>query len=278
MAQTSPPKKLNRKIGIAFVVIIVLVVVLVGALVINKPTNVANTSETSVTPTDTPYINSTPTNAPFDFNISILPMTSITVHTGVSLQGYTVQVEYVSGDPQTPVYLNFDSASSEHSQNGGILIGLDPPQGSFASTLQHGVVYQFIPVFDSTLIINVPNSIPTGNYPITVIATGGGVTHSATYTVSVLSTNVQVSGIINSTGTGVNPTKIKFTDLDSSNLPSYTAVVSGNSYSIAVPNDSHYEVAVGNSSGTFYSAGTIFVLAPIGSTSVTQNVSITSDF
>ncbi len=186
MAQTSPPKKLGRKIGIAFVVIIVLVVVLVGALVINKPTNVANTSETSVTPTDTPYVNPTPTNAPFDFNISILPMTSITVHAGVSLQGYIVQVEYVSGDPQTLVTLNFDSASSENSQNGGILIGIDPPQGEFASTMQHGVVYRFMPDFDSTLIVNVPNSIPTGNYPITVIATGAGVTHTATLIVSVV--------------------------------------------------------------------------------------------
>jgi len=56
--------------------------------------------------------------------------------------------------------------------------------------------------------MDVPQSTSTNPYSITITATNGAVTKNTSYTVSVLSAKVYVSGTVTTTGTGTNPSQI----------------------------------------------------------------------
>jgi hypothetical protein len=62
----------------------------------------------------------------------------------------------------------------------------------------------------SILEMRIPNYVPTASYSIMVTATGGGVTRSCVYTLSVLAAQVTVSGKITTVGIRAHPTGIMF--------------------------------------------------------------------
>ena len=70
-----------------------------------------------------------------------------------------------------------------------------------ASLNSSAIQFSFSPAtgkssFNSTLTINVPDSIPTANYSLTVIASGDAAAANASCIISVLSENIKVSGEI----------------------------------------------------------------------------------
>jgi hypothetical protein len=192
-----------------------------------------------------------PTN-PLDFSIS-LSSSSATVMQGNSIH-VLVNVAYLSGT-NTNVALSGDSGSS------GIQCSFDPTTNT--------------PSFTSTLTMSVPDSTPTAPYSVIVTGTAGKVTHTTSFTVSVLSAEVYVSGTVTTTGFGTSPTQIQFVDQQTG--LTYTGALSGTSYSISLQNEHSYTVTVYwqgllYSSGT-YSGGTLYVYAPVGYTTQTQDFS-----
>jgi hypothetical protein len=187
---------------------------------------------------------------PFDFTLDISPTG------GTVIQGQNIQ---------TSVSLSLSKGSPEQvtlSASGG----------------PSGATYDFSPSigspdFTSTLTITIPNSVPTDAYTVTVTASGGGKTYSNTYTISVLSARTTVSGTVTTTGLGANPTSIQFISKETG--LTYTGSMSGNSYSISLPNQQAYSVIcswqgfLGNT-GTF-DGGTLTVNAGVGTTTMTQN-------
>lgn len=179
-------KAVSSSILITVIVVAVVVCVTVGFIAYQFRPN--HTVEP--TPTASPVLTDSPTpidsEKPFDFNISIGPLSTATAHPGDTLQA-DIGVNYVSGDPQTSlIVLRFDDTTMSFDQI-GIMSGLNPVTGVFASTMQRGQVFTLIPAFSSTITVRISNSVPTGTYPITVIAHTDGetVTHSATFTVTV---------------------------------------------------------------------------------------------
>jgi len=240
----------NRNIGIAVVAILVLIIALVAGLYFGGVWNgstVPNPTSTS-TPTPAP----TPTPIPFDFGISLSQIRG-TVLQGESIQA-SVYITWTSGNPQT-VTLSGDGGSS------GIQCSFNPSANT--------------PDFTSTLTMSVPALTPTNAYSVTVTATGGGVTHATSYTVSVLSAKVYVSGTVTTKGLGTSPTQIQFVDTQTG--LTYTGSMSGSSYSITLQNKHTYNVVcywkgLLGSSGTF-SGGTLYVNVGVGVTSMTQDFS-----
>jgi len=191
-----------------------------------------------------------PFGPPFDFTLRVNP------DSGTVLQGKpltaTVSVS-LSGGSGKEVAL---------SASGG------PTGATYAFSPQIGV-----PPYTSTLMMTIPESVPTAAYSLTVTATGGGVTRSSTFTLSVLSAKVTVSGKITTTGIGTSPTGIMFVSGDTGET--FTAPAVGNSYSITLPNQQTYRVTVSWSGllgvrGTF-DAGTLKVNVGVGTTTMTQN-------
>ena len=192
------------------------------------------------------------TLTPIDFSMSISD-SSGTVIQGNRIQT-SVSIKYLAGS-KVNVALIGDAGSS------GIHCNLDP--------------ITKIPDFTSTLTMDVPDSTPTNTYSVIVTATGGGTTHSVSYTVSVLSANVYVSGTVTTTGFGTHPTQIQFVDQQTG--ITYTGSMSGNSYSITLKNQHTYNVVCYwggflGSSGTF-SGGSLYVNAGVGSTSMSKDFS-----
>lgn len=189
---------------------------------------------------------------PIDFNMSI-SSSSGTVVQGGSIQT-SVAINYISGS-KVNVEVVGDAGSS------GIHCNLDP--------------ITKIPDFTSTLTMDVPESTPTDTYSVIVTATGSGTTHTVAYTLSVLSANVYVSGTVTTTGLGTQPTQVQFVDKQTG--ITYTASMSGDSYSITLKNQHTYNVVCYwsgflGSSGTF-SGGSLYVNAGVGSTSMTKSFS-----
>jgi hypothetical protein len=233
---TQPPKKFNRKVILGIVVAVVLIIALVVGAVIYSGGSLSKLI----------------TGKPFDFNISASD-SSGTVMQGNSIQT-TVNINGVSGNPQT-VTLSGDSGTS------GIQCSFNPASNT--------------PDFSSTLTMSVPTSTPTSAYSVTITATGGGATHSTSYTISVLSAQVYVSGTVVTTGLGTHPTQIQFADQQTG--LTYTGSLSDTSYSITLQNQHTYTVTVSWagllwSSGT-YNGGSLYVNAGVGVTTQTANYS-----
>jgi hypothetical protein len=204
----------------------------------------------SPTATPTPTSAPTATPIPFDFHIS---GDSLTIMQGENtVDSVTVELTSIPNGFVPSVSLSADSGSS------GIQCTFDVMSGS--------------PTFYSNVAISVPDSTSTGAYSVIVTGTGGGMTHSSALTISVLSAKVYVSGTVKTTGTGTSPTQIQFVDTQSD--LTYTASLSGTSYSVNLQNEHTYTVTVtwkgllGNT-GT-YNGGSLYVYAPVGSTSMTQ--------
>ncbi len=190
-----------------------------------------------------------PFSPPFDFALNVSPSG------GTIMQGRNLQ---------TSVTLSLLSGSSE--------------QVTLSASGPNGVTYIFSPQTGtpdctSTLTINVPESVPTKAYSLTVTATGGGKTYSNTYILSVLSAKVFLSGTVTTTGLGTHPTGIKFVGVSSGQT--FETGLDGNAYSINLPNQQTYRVTCSWagllwSSGTF-DGGTLNVNEGVGTISMTQN-------
>ena len=189
---------------------------------------------------------------PFDFTISTIDSS------GTVLQGSSIQtmvfINGVSGNPQT-VTLSSDSGSS------GINCNFDPSSSA--------------PDFSTILTLNVPDSTPTNAYSVTITASSGGISHSTSYSISVLSAQVFVYGTVETTGMGTTPSEIQFVDQQTG--LTYTGSLSDTSYSITLQNQHTYAVTVHwtgllFTSGT-YSGGSLYVNAPVGYTSMSQDFS-----
>jgi len=105
-----------------------------------------------------------PTPPPFDFNIGISP-SSGSVQQGGSISA-TVTVTLVSGSTQT-VSLTTSGLPS------GAYATFNPSSG--------------YPTFTSTLTISTSTATPTGTFYVTIIGSGGGLTRTAIYTLTVTS-------------------------------------------------------------------------------------------
>jgi hypothetical protein len=131
--------------------------------------------------------------------------------------------------------------------------------------------------FTSTLKINVPDSVPTGNYSLTVKASGSTTMANASCMISVLGKNVTVSGGIQVFSSwAVNIDSLQFKDIRTNAIftVAYTYGQNGeNGYSIVLRNDETYNVTVNFHYGvldfTPFSAsiylGNLTVYAPAGS-------------
>lgn len=240
---------LNRNIGIAVVLILLMVMALIAGLYYGGIFNTG--SNTSQVPLITP--SPTPTPIPLNFSISA---GSLTIIQGEStVDAVTVQLNSEPNGFIPAVSLSVNSGTS------GIQCSLDTPSGS--------------PTFYSNVEISVPDSTPTGVYPIIVSGTGGGTTQSGAFTISVLSAQVYVSGTVTTTGLGTSPSQIQFVDQQTG--LTYTGTLSGTSCSITLQNEHTYTVTVTwkgllYTTGT-YSGGSLYVYAPVGYTTQAQNYS-----
>jgi len=120
--------------------------------------------------------------------------------------------------------------------------------------------------FNSTLTINVPDSTPTANYSLTVIASGDAAVANASCIISVLSENVKVSGEIRlGFPTSVFIDSLQFKDTRT--MATYTATfeegglsattfeesgLNEANYSIVLKNEETYNVSVNFDYGGFY--------------------------
>jgi hypothetical protein len=155
--------------------------------------------------------------------------------------------------------------------------------------------------FTSTLTMNVPDSTPTGNYPVTIIASSDGQAVNASSVLSVLSANVTVSGkaasgnaqIYNNSGylhlvVGVSSLiGIQFTDIQTGTKTSFSfsftpPLSSTNAigvYSVTLMNEHTYNVTISYYWGPSFSNVSQFtddisnftVYAPDGETAISKD-------
>ncbi|MGE5554787.1 MAG: hypothetical protein ACM3UY_00785 [Methanocella sp.] len=235
-------------------------VVLISIVLIWQSPNIISaikSSNPNQSPTDLPS-NTTntpiPTLRPANFKIS-LGDTHGTVTQGNQIQTQ-VYIQGIDGEPLA-VSLNGDSGSS------GIKCSFLPSSR--------------VPDFSSILTMQVSASTPTNIYQVTVSASDGEITHTVTYTVSVLSAEVHVSGtfsgiLVNSNGYS-NFQNIVF--VDKATGAQYSGIMYGtyrSSYSITLENGHTYEVRGNNSDGTTrYGLGEIYVYAAAGQDIMTKD-------
>ncbi len=286
---TLPPMKIGKSMIIPIAVIVILVIAFGGVLVnsLDTPSSVASPTPTplpSSTPTATQANNPTPsptTNAvPYDFWMSP-DFFNQTQGIGIS-QGNSfsepLTLTTVSGNVQSvnpnDVLWSADSGSS------CIQCDFNSTSLYYISSLKNLFFPPAIPDGFSTLLtITVPSSTPTDNYTITITATIGTVSHSISMLVSVESAIVTVSGTVNVGNSSITPYQIQFHDL---RFPTdgYFATITGNTYSISIPNDAVYFVRVNdgtalNRTGLWHNVDTFFQLeVPAGSTSLSQNFTV----
>ena len=145
-----------------------------------KPISQASvwTGSFTVTSQTTSTTTTTTTIPPFDFSLSIMPVTTSLVQ-GDNVTIF-VMVQLVSGTPQNVTLSAFDNL-------GGTSINFVPNNG--------------FPSFSSTVSVLTSNSTSPGMRTITVTGIGGGKTHSSSFTLTVraiVKMNVDVSTFIDS--------------------------------------------------------------------------------
>jgi hypothetical protein len=186
----------------------------------------------------------------FDFKITAVD------YGGSAAQGSNaqtrIQIDTVTGVSQE-VTLSADSGSS------GIVCSFSPASTASGSS--------------SVLTLTVPSSTATKAYSITITAEGGGKSHSTAYTLAVLSAYVDLSGTVEASELKVNMTSIEF--LDTQTGLTYQEPILRNCYHISLENQHSYNVTVTweDELGVIgiFDAGTVNVIAPVGSTTMTKN-------
>lgn len=132
---------------------------------------------------------------------------------------------------------------------------------------------QGTPDFSSVLTINVPSNVNTGKYQIRIVASNGPVTHEVSYSVSVLGSEVQVSGSIY-VGSMASAAQIKFTDQQTGQVQ--TVSVTSSNYCVMLENEHTYNVYITTVGHWFneeggYNAGSLRVYGPPGLAAMFQS-------
>jgi hypothetical protein len=138
--------------------------------------------------------------------------------------------------------------------------------------------------YTSTLTIKVPDSIPTGNYSVTIIASDNGTNKKATFIVSVLNANVTVTGniLLNPLGESyeVSLTQIQFTDIQTNStitidFPYIFPIPASRPYTVSLQNEHTYKVIISYWWGTAgmnipssFEVSNFFVYAPAGNNTI----------
>ena len=280
-----------RKAVWAAAVLVILSVSLFGALALDIPFDISNlttptpTTKASPSPAPTATLTtngSTPNtgSAPYEFTMSNTSILTITQgqHNMNQIKLTTVSGNASSVNPQDVIWstdsgssgIQFDfntSYSYENDYFGSVFPDLFVPNG-----------------FSCVLTITVPSSTPTDNYNVNITATIGANSHSTSMLVSVLSAVVTVSGTVDASILGINPTQIAFLDRGDANNH-FNVTLTGNTYSISVTNDREYYVMIGQnnsyeSNGRWYnwiSCDSCSVGVPVGSTSMTKDVTVPTE-
>lgn len=276
---TLPTKKIGKSMIIAIAVIVILVIAFGAVLVnsLNSPISVA-----SPTPTPNPTTSPTTNAVPYDFNISTnIPSFNLTQ--GHSLID-TITLTTVSGNassvnPQDVIW-SADSGSS------GIHFDFKTSFSYENDYFARVFPDLFIPNgFSCVLSITVPSSTPTDNYNITITAKIGANSHSISILVSVPSALVTVSGTVDASILGITPSQIAFLDQGDPNTNHYNVTLTGNTYSISVPNNRGYFVMVSESNGyesngkwyNWINCDSYSVGVPAGSTSMTKDFTVPTE-
>lgn len=226
----------NRRTGFAVAVATVLIITLAGGLYLSiKPSGNL--------PTQTPSVNPTPIPIPFDYRLDISP-SNATVMQGNSVQ-IKVTVTYLQGLPEN---VTLSLAGVPRIGDYTADYSFSPRQGSPSNESS----------FNSTLTIHVSGAVPTNTYNITVnSAANNGKTYSSPYTLSVISSEVLLSGRIDAR-IGCVPTQMIFERLSAAGatIETFTAPVESGQFNITLPNSQWYAVSYnwvspdGASSGT----------------------------
>ncbi|GEM_PF-4815286 len=110
-------------------------------------------------------------DAEADFFVNVSPSHTIV---GKGAQTSAVMTVTSSGGFSKPVQLSAGGVPK------GVNISISPSTGT--------------PPFESIITLSVPEDVDTGEYTITLTASGGGKTHSTTYTLQVMATEEEVMG------------------------------------------------------------------------------------
>jgi hypothetical protein len=196
--------------------------------------------------------------------------------TNLSLNISTNQTEAVQGDSLQAQVNVISIGKAEHialsgnSDSSGINCTFEPING--------------MSNFTSTLTLAIPSSTVTGNYNVTITASGNEHVENVSFIVPVLSANVTVSGEVGVIAPfddifhlNYSLNKIQFTDNQTGTVTSFrflsqpyaTSNVTGN-YSVALLNGHTYHVEVYFASGGD-NYDNVWIYAPAGQTAITKN-------
>jgi hypothetical protein len=255
-------KKSRKNIVIALGVILIIIIALIAGVMVglsvNQSANPSTPTPTAIpTSSTTPTSNPTPspTMVPYDFTISTGNQSFI-ITQGSSFNS-TIALNTLSGNVEMANQSNI--IFSANTGSSGIEYSFNDTSTLFSGEQQLG--------FSSLLLITVPESTPTSNYTITVTARIGSISHSTSIMVSVESSTVTVSGTVY----GGTLHQILFTDMEFSNQPEHYATLTGNTYSISLPNHRQYYVTGIDGIGTQHIMGGFWLEVPAGSTSLNRN-------
>lgn len=266
-----------KKIALACAVIASILVLGIAMAEQGNPPTSTPTPTATDSPTGTPTTMSptpTPISVPYDFRISGISSFNITQGNSLTTQ---IELSTISGnassvDPQDVIWsadtgssgIHFDFKTSYSYEDEFFFPGLFPPNG-----------------FRCALTINVPNSTPTDNYNMTLTAKIGANSHSISLWASVPSALVTVSGTVDTSILGVTPSQIAFRDAAYPNTYVYTGTLTGNTYSISVPNNRAYLVMISDITGSVSGLGwsnwisdSCSVKVLVGNTTMTKDFAI----
>ncbi len=138
--------------------------------------------------------------------------------------------------------------------------------------------------YSSTLTMSIPDSTPTGNYSVTIIASDNNEHQIATCIVSVLSAKVTVSGnvILNLLGESyeVSLTQIQFIDIQTNStltidFPYIFPIPASRPYTVSLQNEHTYTVIIsywwgtaGMNISSSFEVSNFFVYAPAGNNTI----------
>ena len=178
-----------------------------------------------------------PTSQPFDYKLTIFPIGNII------MQGQTVftniTVSYLQGPPK-PVSLHViaDSAIMQTSLSNPI--GTPEPNEPFVSNLT----------------IHILNSAQSSIYPISITASGNEKEYSLTYNTTVISSQIEVSGIVSTISSdSIYPAKLQFVNQQNNVIYNATLNYPSLSKSSTLQQQATYKVTLPNQE-TFKVIGT----------------------
>jgi hypothetical protein len=171
----------------------------------------------------------------FDYRLNVSPINE-TIMQGQTLMS-NITVSYLQGQPQ-PVTLAVAGNSSIMELNLSNTIGIPKPNQPFTSNLT----------------IHFLANTQSAKYPVTFTSSSGTKIHSETYNLTVVNSQIQVSGTVStpSSTNSIFPTKLQFVNLQTNitynatlqypNLPKASTLQQQAIYNVSLPNQQSYRV------------------------------------